>query len=114
MRKFSWLILLICLVFVTINQGWAAFSSVKSSRDVMGAGYVEVYTLNFASVTTGTITTGMKRIRYASFQNSTTATAGAIVSINSATASETEDDDGQVTISGVVSSDLGELWVWGI
>jgi len=93
-------------------DSFAAFSATLGQQGQIGGLRFKIYELSFASVTSGTTITGMNNIIYAVFNNETTEAQG-LVNKNSATASETEDDPGEIHISGVTSSDNGVLFVIG-
>jgi hypothetical protein len=80
-----------------------AFSSNRVKSDIQGTTKVEYYTWNAASVTTGTITTGLKNILHISHNNLTSEDVG----------KWTYDSNGVVTVTGVTSNDIGTLKVEG-
>lgn len=102
------LILALCFSFNT----FAVFSATKQKTLKMGGAYAIIYEVDFASVTAGTIVTGLNRVIFAHFTNEVTDDHG-ITNKNSATASVTEDDPGQVHISAVTSSDTGSVLIIG-
>lgn len=79
-----------------------AFSSTLKSRTLMGNLVAEVHSWNAASVTTGTISTGIKNIMHISPNNNVTEDVGLWT------------NDGQlVTVTGVTSNDTGSVLVIG-
>jgi len=93
-------------------DSFAAFSATKLREGQIGGLKVLVYDASFASVTAGTIVTGLNRVIFAEFSNETSDDHG-IVNLNSATASETEDDPGQIHFSSVSSNDNGRVLIIG-
>lgn len=90
-----------------------AFSSTRQRRELFGGLAVEIYEVDFASVTAGTVVSGLKKIFHAQYTPETTDDHG-VVNKNSASASATEDDLGSCHISGVTSSDTGTLILFGL
>lgn len=80
-----------------------AFSSSKKTRSIAGNIVVEIYSCNFASVTSGTVNTGISTIFHAQFNNEVTEAAGLVVPSGS-----------NVAITSVTSNDTGTLIVWGL
>lgn len=79
-----------------------AFSSEKKGRSIAGNLIAEVFSWNAASVTSGTISTGISNILHVSLNNAVTEGDGLAV------------PSGQsVAISGVTSNDTGTLLVMG-
>ena len=79
-----------------------AFSSSRVSRSMAGNLVIEVWSWNAASVTTGTLSTGLSTIMHISSNNLVTEDVGKWTS------------SGQVvTVSGVTSSDTGTVMVVG-
>lgn len=93
-------------------DSFAAFSATKQREAPLGGLKVLIYEADFASVTSGTIVTGLNKILFAEFTNEVSDDHG-IINKNSATASTTEDDPGQVHISSVTSSDTGVVLIIG-
>jgi hypothetical protein len=79
-----------------------AFSSSLKSRSMMGNLVVEIWAWSAASVTTGTISTGIKNIMHKSSNNDVTEDTGLWVNT-----------DQLVTVTGVTSNDTGTLMVIG-
>lgn len=105
-------LLITLMAFVLSNPASAAFSSSLSKSGQIAGMRMEIYEVSFASVTAGTVVTGMNHVLHAHFTNETTDDHG-VTNKNSASASATEDDPGQVHVSGVTSSDTGTLIVYG-
>ena len=105
-------ILFIAMFSLFSTDSFAAFSATKVREAPLGGLKVIIYEVDFASVTAGTTVTGLNKILFAEFTNEVTDDHG-IVNKNSATASVTEDDPGQVHVSAVTSSDTGVLLVIG-
>lgn len=82
-----------------------AFTSAKKKRGVMGGMVVEVFSFNAASVTSGTISTGLSKVQHVSLNNEVTEGDGLAV-INSSDASK-------VDLSGLTSDDTGTVLVVG-
>ncbi len=80
-----------------------AFSSVRVKSDIQGTTKVEYWTWNAASVTTGTINSGIKNIMHVSSNNLVTEDVGKWV----------YSDAGVVTVTGVTSSDTGTIKIEG-
>ena len=79
-----------------------AFSSSRISRSMAGNLVIEVWSWNAASVTTGTLSTGLSTIMHISSNNLVTEDVGKWTA------------SGQVvTVSGVTSSDTGTVMVVG-
>ena len=87
-----------------------AFSSTKLTESPIAGFRLQVFDLNFASVTEGIVRTGMNQVLAAFYSPDTTDDHG-VVQKNKSAASTTE--NGAVFISGVTSSDLGSLLVIG-
>lgn len=79
-----------------------AFSSALKSRSVAGNLVIEVYSWNAASVTSGTISTGIKNIMHISPNNNVTEDVGLW-----------SNTDQLVSVSGVTSNDTGTMMVIG-
>lgn len=79
-----------------------AFSSARVKSDIHGTMRCEVYTWNAASVTTGTIKTGLSSIIHISPNNLVTEDIGKWVN-----------SGGDVTVSGVTSNDTGTVMIFG-
>lgn len=88
-----------------------AFSKTKEQEQLLGAIKVQVYSLNFASVTEGHIKTGLDKVYAAVFNNAVTEDQG-LIKINKDSAG-TSTELGGIHISAVTSSDTGELVVIG-
>jgi hypothetical protein len=82
-----------------------AFSSTLILTDYSGTQQKKVYYCNFASVTSGSVVTGLKNIKYTIFSNKTGTRAGEAID-DTTTA-------GTVALSGVTSNDVGYLEVYG-
>jgi len=80
-----------------------AFSSVRVKTDIQGTTKVEYWTWNAASVTTGSITSGIGNILHVSSNNLVTEDVGKWVYTTA----------GVITVTGVTSSDTGTLKVEG-
>jgi hypothetical protein len=89
-----------------------AFSSSVNKQDVVGSMKVQIYSCDFAAVTTGAIKTGFSNIFAAVFNNGTTEAQG-LVKINIAADGSTA-EVGTVNVSGVTSNDVGQLIVFGV
>ena len=94
------------------TDSFAAFSATKQREGQAGGLKVLIYEVSFASVTAGTIVTGLNRIVHGHFTNEVSDNHG-IQNKNSATASVTEDDPGQFHISSVTSNDTGTVILYG-
>lgn len=79
-----------------------AFSSEKKARSVAGTLLVEIHSWNAASVTSGTINTGIQNILHAQVNNLVSEGQGLAVPSGA-----------NVALSSVVSNDTGTLVVWG-
>lgn len=88
-----------------------AFSSTLKKSDVFGTTPVKIYDVDFASVTTGHVKTGFSTVHLAFFNNGTTEAQG-LVKINR-NAADNAAEAGGINISGVTSSDVGQLIVYG-
>lgn len=88
-----------------------AFSSEKLREESVGALKLQIYNVNFASVTEGQIKTGLNNVVAAMFQNEVTEGQGIVQRNKNSAGSATE--FGGVRVSGVTSSDTGCLMVWG-
>lgn len=93
-------------------NGFAAFSATKVTEHSLGGLKVQIWDVSFASVTSGETATGLQNVIFASYQPETSDDHG-IINLNSATASETQDDPGSVFVSSVTSDDNGVLLVIG-
>lgn len=80
-----------------------AFSATLKRKSLMGNMRVEVWELDFASVTTGTFSAGLGTIDHVSFNNETTEAQGLVTKSGS-----------EITVSGVTSSDVGTIIVFGL
>ncbi len=89
-----------------------AIASTKISDITLGNKLMKIYTLAFTSVTGGKISTGLQNVE-AAFYSPQTSDKHGITYPNSATASETQDDYGDVYVDGVTSDDNGTLVVIG-
>jgi hypothetical protein len=89
-----------------------AISSTKKSDITLGNKLMKIYTVDFDSVTGGLIPTGLQRVEAAIYIPQTSDKHG-ITYLNSATASETEDDFGDVYVDDVTANDNGTLVVIG-
>lgn len=69
----------------------------------MGNLRVEIWELDFASVTTGTFSAGLGTIDHVSFNNGTTEAQGLVTKSGSA-----------ITVAGVTSDDVGTIMVVGL
>lgn len=88
-----------------------AFSSTLKKADIFGTTQVKIFDVNFASVTTGAVKTGFSNVLFAVFNNSTTEAQGLVKPNRNAADAAAE--AGTVNISGVTSSDVGQLIVYG-
>lgn len=79
-----------------------AFSSEKKSRSIAGNLVMEVHSWNAASVTSGTVNTGIQNILHVSVNNLVTEGQGLAVPSGA-----------NVALSSVVSNDTGTLLVVG-
>jgi hypothetical protein len=79
-----------------------AFSSTIQDRNYLGNLAVEIHSWNAASVTTGTISTGLSSVLHISSNNLVTEDVGKWTS-----------SGGVVTVSGVTSNDTGTVMVYG-
>ena len=79
-----------------------AFSATKTSRSNAGGLIVLTYDVDFDSVTSGTVKTGLFEVHSAIFQNEVTEGQGVLTR-----------SGGDVALSGVTSSDTGTLTVIG-
>lgn len=82
-----------------------AFSATLIKKGVMGDMRYEIWKFNAASVTSGNITTGLKNIFMASLNDYTTAGVGIANFLTTA---------GVVALTGLTSSDIGYVMVWGL
>lgn len=80
-----------------------AFSSALKSRSIAGNVIMECYTVSFASVTSGDVSTGISDIHSAQFQNEVSEGQGILVRSGQ-----------KVSLSGVTSNDTGTLLVVGV
>lgn len=80
-----------------------AFSSAKKARTLAGTLVIEVHSFDCASVTSGTIKTGMSQVLAAIPHNHTTEGDGKAV----------PGPDGDVDLSGYTSNDVGTVMVIG-
>ncbi len=80
-----------------------AFSATLKRQSLMGNMRVEVWELDFASVTTGTFSAGLGTIDHVSFNNETTEAQGLVTKSGS-----------DITVAGVTSSDVGTIIVFGL
>ena len=79
-----------------------AFSSSKTAQSLAGNLRMEIHSCDFAGVTSGTVSIGIKNILHMSFNNEVTEAAGLVTK------------SGQlVTIASVTSNDTGTLMVIG-
>lgn len=88
-----------------------AFSSAQVDADIHGTTVCQIYTLNFAGVTSGYVKTGLSKILFARLNNATTAGAGKVL-INKASDGSTAEGGG-LYMSGLTSNDVGEIIVFG-
>lgn len=88
-----------------------AFSSTLKKHDVVGSMQVRIFDVNFASVTTGAVKTGFSNILFCDFCNNTTEAQGLVKPNRNAADNAAE--VGTINISGVTSSDVGQLIVYG-
>lgn len=79
-----------------------AFSSALVDRNYLGNLAVEIHTWDAASVTTGTIKTGLSSVLHISHNNLVTEDVGKWTA-----------SGGTVTVSGVTSNDTGTMMVFG-
>ena len=86
------------------------FSASRTSRSLIGTKIMEVWALNFASVTSGTFKTGLSQVESAVFNNEVSEAQG-LVQKNTSTGSNSV--AGSIYASGVTSSDTGTLVVTG-
>lgn len=89
-----------------------AISSTKIADITLGNKLAKIYTVAFASVTGGKIPTGLQNVEAAIYIPQTSDKHG-ITYKNSATASETQDNFGDVYVDGVTANDNGTLVVIG-
>ena len=87
-----------------------AFSSTKSQEQLLGGVKVQVYELDFDSVTEGKVVTGLDTVYYASANNEVTETDGRTLR-NKSDASTAE--AGSVFVDGFTSNDTATLVVIG-
>ena len=88
-----------------------AFSKSKSTEQLVGLNKLQVFDLNFASVTSGDVVTGLDHIYSAVFNNQTSEAQGIVVP--NVDTDGTTSKPGAIHISGVTASDLGQLTVIG-
>ena len=81
------------------------FASTTLHTDCFGALRVKVFDLDFASVTSGSVATGLSKIIHADFTNKTGVTADQAMDWTTTA--------GTVAITGVTASDKGTLMVFG-
>lgn len=86
-----------------------AFSKTLLHRGVAGGLAFEIYSLDFASVTSGAFSTGLSDVHFAAFNNYTTEAQG-LVKRNYDGSTTVK---GSVSVSSVTSSDVGEIIVFG-
>lgn len=80
-----------------------AFSATLKRQTLMGNLRVQIWDVDFAGVTTGTIKSGLTSVDHISFNNAVSEDLG----ISSASGSD-------VTVSGVTSDDTGTVMIVGI
>lgn len=80
-----------------------AFSATLKRQSLMGNVRVEVWELDFASVTTGTFSAGLGTIDHVSFNNGTSEAQGLVTKSGSA-----------ITVASVTSNDVGTIMVVGL
>lgn len=80
-----------------------AFSATLKRKSLMGNLRVEIWDLNFAGVTTGTFSAGMGTIDHIDFNNEISESQGLVVNTGSS-----------ITVSSVVSGDVGSIIVIGL
>lgn len=90
-----------------------AISTTKIKDINFGNLKAQIHSIAFTSVTGGKIETGMQNVLFAAYIPSTSDDHG-IVYRNSSTASETQDDFGDVYVDGVTPNDNGMLLVIGV
>ncbi len=88
-----------------------AFSSSKLREENVGTLKLQVYDVNFASVTEGHVKSGFNNVVGAWFNNEVSEAQGLVVPNKDSAGSATE--FGGVRVSGVTSSDTGKLFVLG-
>lgn len=88
-----------------------AFSSTKKTEQLLGALKVQIYDVNFASVTSGHVKTGLNNVYAAVFVDEVTEEAGLVKTNKDSAGTSTE--FGGVHISAVTSNDTGKLIVIG-
>lgn len=79
-----------------------AFSASLIKTDIQGTTKVEIWSFNAASVTTGTIKTGMAQIHHMAINNEVSEAQGLVTKSN-----------GDVTIASLTANDTGTLIVYG-
>lgn len=88
-----------------------AFSATKTEQQLLGAVKMQVWSLDFDSVTEGEVKTGLSQVRYANFMNEVTEGDGRTL-VNKSDASTTS--AGSVFVDGATSDDTGYLLVIGV
>lgn len=86
-----------------------AFSKTLQHRGVAGGLAFEIYSVDFASVTSGSFSTGLSDVLFAAFNNYTTEGQG----LTKRNYDGSTTVKGSVAISSVTSSDVGEVIVFG-
>lgn len=86
-----------------------AFSATKVKEERIGTIVMQIYNLNFASVTSGSFKTGLRNIIHANFNNFVTEDAGLVKHNHTGSVAE----QGTMSIAAVTSNDTGTLIVYG-
>lgn len=80
-----------------------AFSATLKRQSLMGNMRVEVWDVNFASVTTGSFSSGIGQVDHISFNNEVSEAQGLATNSGS-----------DITVAGVTSNDVGTVMIVGI
>lgn len=80
-----------------------AFSATLKRQSLMGNMRVEVWDVDFASVTTGTFSCGIGQVDHISFNNEVSEAQGLATNSGSS-----------ITVAGVTSSDVGTVMIVGL